>query len=304
MRKFIIIFSLVTFSPNLSFGCLNGETKVLKNGFTVYEDYEGVIPNGHQFYIENFEKIIKELDSLYLKTKDIAYLSDKGYVLVIQKKYDEALKLYLDIEKIKPNRYSTASNIGTIYELIGNNLKAYQWIQKAIKINPKSHESSEWLHLKILEAKISGDLSKTSSLFLINTSFGNDQQPKTNLSKKQLETLEKSLYYQLNERISFIKKEDSIISILLFDLANIQLLEKNFRDAGIIYIQSIEYGLNDELIRNRLRLTISESETKLYKYIHNINDLNQYHKILFIVTLIISLMIISVLGFYIYKLKK
>src|SRR5690606_28826111 len=143
MKKILIVFVLLFCLQ--SFACLNGETKILANGFTVYEDYEGIVPRGHDFYKADFPKLIKELDSLYTKTKKIEYLSDIGYVLVIQGKYAEALNLYLEIEKSHPNRYSTASNLGTIYELLGKNEKALEWIKKSVAINPHSHESSEWL---------------------------------------------------------------------------------------------------------------------------------------------------------------
>lgn len=112
-KAFVIVLVLLSFK---TFACLNGDTKELKNGVIVYADYEGLVPHGHSFFIENFPKLISELDGLYEKT-NIDYLSDKGYVLIVQKKYEEALKLYLTIEQIKPNRYSTASNIGTLYEL-------------------------------------------------------------------------------------------------------------------------------------------------------------------------------------------
>ena len=87
---------------------------------------------------------------------DLDYLSDKGFVLIISGRYSEAIDLYLQIEKLEPNRYSTASNIGTAYEMIGENEKALHWIKRAVAIDPASHDNSEWIHVNILEAKIHG----------------------------------------------------------------------------------------------------------------------------------------------------
>lgn len=249
-KAFVVIFILVSFK---TFACLNGETKILANGVEVYHDDHKVVPYGHDFHIENFPKLILDLESAYKKTGDIDYLSDKGYVLIIQKKYNEALKLYLTIEKIKPNRYSTASNLGTLYELMGENDKAYKWIKKSIEINPESHNGSEWLHLKILEAKIK-NLKNVSGQFLINTTFGLEKKPKTKLSKTELEKIEKSLYYQLNERITFVKPNDEIISVLLFELGNIAKINKDDLSATDIYDLSKKYGLVNELINNRIIL--------------------------------------------------
>jgi hypothetical protein len=133
---------------------------------------------------------------------------------------------------------------------MGENQKAYEWIKKSIQINPESHKGSEWLHLKILEAKIN-NLKDVSGEFLIHTTFGSEAVPKTKLSKKELENLEKALYYQLNERITFIKPKDQIISVLLFELGNIALLNKDYLSASEIYELSKKYGFQEELINKR-----------------------------------------------------
>ncbi|TPG32625.1 tetratricopeptide repeat protein [Flavobacterium pectinovorum] len=308
---FVVVLVLFSFK---SFACLNGDTKLLKNGVVLYYDEHKSIPIGHTFNVENFPKLIQDLEYQYKKTNDIDYLSDKGYVLIISGKYQEALKLYLEIEKLKPNRYSTASNLGTLYELMGENQKAYDWIKKSIKLNPESHKGSEWLHLKILEAKIK-NLKDVSGAFLINTSFGSETIPKTKLSKKELEELEHALYYQLNERVTFIKPKDQIISVLLFELGNIALLNKDYLSTSDIYQFSKKYGFQNELINNRIVLCY-ENWLRYYG--------NENEKLLMekggsfrleghqIDTVVISLIIVSVLflGLLIYciflfrKLKK
>jgi tetratricopeptide (TPR) repeat protein len=300
-KELILIFLLLTSFSSIA--CLNGESKVLKNGVFVYEDYEGIVPHGHTFYLENLPKLIRELDSLYKVTKDIDYLSDKGYVLVIQKKYQEALEIYLKIEQLKPNRYSTASNVGTIYELMGNNQKALEWISKAVKINPKSHNGSEWLHIKILQAKIGG-VNYINSNFLINTNFGEEVEPKNNMSKSNREALIKSLYYQLNERVSFIKTDDKIIGILLFELGNLAFLDKQYDAAKDIYEKSKEYGYENELIQSRITSADWKSKEKLYQQINEIRIINEYHKNLFVITLIVASAIIIILVTIIYKMKQ
>ena len=237
-----LITLILLFVHGSIFGCINGETKVLKNGLFIYEDHYGSIPFGHKFNRFNFEKVKKELDSLYKKTNDLDYLSDIGYVLIIEGKYVEALNLYLEIEKKSPNRYSTASNIGTIYELLGDNKKAYFWIEKGIQINPSSHAGSEWLHLKILEAKINAEKNLDSNFFF-STSFGTFNNPQTELSDAKIEKLISDTYYQLNERITFIKDNDIIIANLLFDLGNLCLIESKYHEALEILKMAKEYGL-------------------------------------------------------------
>ena len=253
MKGILIIPILALLFLNKTFACLNGESMVLKDGTFLFEDREGNVPYGHIFNgDEGFNDGIKQLDSLYKKTKDLDYLSDKGLLLILLKRYDEAVKLYLDIEKLEPNRYSTASNIGTAYELIGQNEKALFWIKKSVEIDPKSHKSSEWIHVKILEAKIKGQEFYTSS-FLLNTEFGIETNPISKLNKDELEKLSDGLYYQLNERVSFVEPKEKIVAQLLFDLGNIAFLLNNYSDAVADYEQAKTYGFTGELIEQRIK---------------------------------------------------
>jgi len=252
MKPFLTLLIIFTLNLNV-IACLNGDSKTLKSGHYLYEDYFESVPRGHFFYKPE-TKLTFKLDSLYKATKDIDYLSDKGYVFIVQGKYEEAIQLYLNIEKAHPNRYSTASNIGTAYELSGQSEKALPWIKKAIHLEPSSHHGSEWIHVNILEAKINQN-DVINSDFLLQTSFGSSQIPTTTLSAQRLDTLKKQLFYQLNERVSFVKPKDKIVAVLYFDFGNMALLKGNRRDAKNAYILARAYGYNNfSLLRSRMDL--------------------------------------------------
>lgn len=157
--------------------------------------------------------------------------------------------MYLEVEKKYPNRYSTASNIGTAYELIGDNENALKWISKALVLNPDSHNKSEWIHQNILKIKLKQ--LQLSSESLINRDFGNEDFPVSTLIKEDLNSLKNQLYFQLNERRSFIQAKDEIIAQLLFDYGNILLLlgEKEAKD---VYEIAKQYGFSNELIDRRI----------------------------------------------------
>lgn len=232
--------------------CLNGESRELKDGTFLFEDPQGLVPYGHHFNsTEEFELGVIQLDSLYNETKDLDYLSDKGLLLILLGQYHEAIKLYLTIEQLQPNRYSTASNIGTAYELIGENEKALQWIKKSIDIDPSSHYGSEWIHAKILEAKIKGKKFYNSN-FILGTDFGTDKSPKSTLEITKLKKLSSELYYQLNERVSFVKPKDEIVAMLLFELGNVAFLTDNFSDAIEDYNEAKRYGFTESLLDDRI----------------------------------------------------
>lgn len=294
MKKLNLILILFLISNLNSFACLNGESKKLKNGGYLYMDHDNRLPFGHNFFDNQFEKMKFELDSLYKQTKDVAYLSDKGLILILQKKYKEALDLYFGIEKTNPNRYSTASNIGTIYELIGENRKALEWINKSIQINPKSHKESEWLHSKILEAKINGEKFYTCD-FILGANFGNEKIPITKLNKTEIDKLYKSIFFQLNERLSFIKPKEKIVAMLLFELGNLSIIRKEFRNAKEIFEKAKEYGLESDLLNKRVKFVNDNLKTKKIDTQKKVEKTDFKKTTMLIVGIILSIILIIVI---------
>lgn len=287
MLRYILTTFLVVFTLNLTYGCLNGESKELKSGILIYLDHEGNVPYGHLFVHDEAELNIelKKLDSLYITTKDLDYLSDKGIVYILLGQYEKAIELYLEIEKLEPNRYSTASNIGTAYELIGQNENALKWINRSIAIDSTSHNNSEWIHARILEAKINGEQFYTTT-HLLNTDFGKEQLPISKLAKDELRELHSALYFQLNERISFIKPKDKIVAQLLLDLGDIAYLLGQYSDALGDYALAKEYGFEGQLIENRIK---------------NFNRVNKDDHYLIIIS--IGAFSLIVIGLIVYKVK-
>ncbi|MBS9780007.1 MAG: tetratricopeptide repeat protein, partial [Moraxellaceae bacterium] len=194
------------------------ETMTLADG-TRYEIISNdKVPYGYPFSEEErqtFQKSVENLEKLYQESKNLDYLSDKGLVLMYLGDYQQAKEIFLQIEKIEPNRYSTASNLGTTYELLGDNKNALKWIKKAVEINPKSHHNSEWIHVNILQAKIKGEQFYTTE-FILKTDFGNDIFPTSELSKRELKQLHEQLLYQLTERAHFIKPKNKIMAELIY----------------------------------------------------------------------------------------
>jgi tetratricopeptide (TPR) repeat protein len=67
--------------------------------------------------------------------------------MILEKKYKEAITAFLELEKKYPDRYQTATNLGTAYELVGQIDDALVWIEKGIKLNPSSHEGDRMASL-------------------------------------------------------------------------------------------------------------------------------------------------------------
>ena len=120
--------------------------------------------------------------------------------------YDTAYAILTRLEKEKPNEYNIIANLGTLYELKGENEKALVYIKKAIALNSESHHGSEWFHIQILEAKLQG---RSSDWWITH--------PVLNLSKikKDSEIIISDITYQLKERIPFTKKPDLMMAAIL-----------------------------------------------------------------------------------------
>ena len=80
------------------------------------------------------------------------------------------------------------------------------------------------------------------------------------MNKNKLKKLSNALYYQLNERVSFVKPKEKIVAQLLFDLGNVAFLLGNFHDAVTNYELAKQYGFSDQLIEARIKET-----NRLYK---------------------------------------
>ncbi|MFP8891976.1 MULTISPECIES: tetratricopeptide repeat protein [Chryseobacterium] len=299
MKKYLFSLLFGTLFSISAFACLNGEKMVLANQEILYVDLDGEVPYGHQIGgKEELEEFLVKLKKGYDKTKDVDYLSDEGYILILLGRYQEAIDLYRRIETLQPGRYSTASNIGTAYELIGNNKEALKWIETAVKIEPHSHLKSEWIHLNILKAKISG--KSISSTDLIGKDFGNGKAPKSTLSKDDLQLLKMQIFYQLNERMTFVKPKDPIVAQLLFDLGNIALLMNQKYDAEKSYLQAKKYGLENPVLKERMKLS-SQTLVKNKKRIPgNLKAAEEFNWI----SIMFSVLSLIISGFIIFKFRK
>jgi len=252
--KYLFLF-VCLLGGQLGLCCIN-EYRTLLNGKVVFTDADNAAPFG-RFNLENNKYLSEQLhkaDSIYKATGKIEDYSDYGAMLVYNGQYLQAKSIFIEIESKTPGLYATASNLGTTYELLGQNDSALYWITKAIKINPNSHEGSEWIHLKILEAKIksSGDNKYFLTHNLLSLDFGNTENPE-NKNNIDLLKLRDQLYHQLNERMSFVKPQDQIVGQLLFDLGNVNAMTIDVKSGLQVYQVAKQYGFTSDLLTKRER---------------------------------------------------
>lgn len=218
--------------------------------FSCYNEYYSLDSKGHFHQIDigairfqkNFDQQKIERKLIQLKKKldtkaDFKLLSDYGLYLVKGGKVTEARILFEALAKAYPNEYSIIANLGTTYELLGENEKALEYIRKGLKLNPNSHGGSEWIHVKILETKIrsgkdQNNLREHGVLALT---------PKQEAS----EAIRKQLYIQLKERFPFCKGPDPIMADLFIELGDCYAETLSFEHAKGLYQIAQKYYLTD-----------------------------------------------------------
>lgn len=296
MRKFFLI--IFTFVNIQSFACIN-EYRTKLNGEMSYDTPLGGIIHPRKKDIKEIELLSSRLIKEYQKNKELSVLSDFAANLIYLGHYDSAKTIYFEIENSKPNLYTTASNLGTIYELTGNNDSAYYWINKSIKLNPNSHKGSEWIHLKILMAKLNNqDLNYS----ILNLDFGNTRTPVFN--KDSAKSLKTHIEHQLRERFYFIDPENKIMGNILFDYGNVLSLTNNLEDALEVYDLAKKYGFNSELME--LRISYMAGLTHSTKNQIAINDFIESNPLLIIISgfVFIFIMILLLLSYGFKRNKK
>lgn len=177
--------------------------------------------------------------------------NDFAVALIRAGEFDPALKLLLNIEQVLPGEYIVAANLGTCYELNGDVPKALEWIRKGVERNPDSHYGTEWLHVKILEAK--QEFAKQPDWLTNNSvlgmNFGSEVVPVPSTDelvvygnrKMDLESVKDALVYQLRERLAFVGPPDPIVADLMEALANLYAIQEGLEAAIPVYELALEY---------------------------------------------------------------
>ena len=96
---------------------------------------------------ERMEKQLRDATSL-------AERNDYAVALMYLGRSSEAVELLKKLETENPGKYEIAANLGTAYELAGNNLEAHRWIKEGIQRNEESHFGTEWLHVENSRSQI------------------------------------------------------------------------------------------------------------------------------------------------------
>jgi tetratricopeptide (TPR) repeat protein len=241
--------------------------------------FEFMIHANPEMVKNNWKSKLAEIERQLKPDSDYKLRNDHAAALIHVGEPKKAIEILQEIEKTNPNEYATAANIGTAYELSGDNEKALHWIKEGITRNPQSHEGSEWVHVKILEAKLA--LAKDPSWLKTHTVLGLNYGPDPRPVMASLPAVDhlsneimpaeaiKHVSYQLGERLQFVSPPDPVVADLLFDVANHTAVNRSLNEAVIAYEMSLKFApARREFVQARLEF--ATSTIRYHETIHSI----------------------------------
>ena len=183
---------------------------------------------------------------------DLPSRNEYGWALTYLGEYTNALQVLHAIEQEQPGLYPTAANLGTAYELAGNNQEALKWITTALIRNPDAHEGTEWLHREILKAKIR--LEKDSKALLkepvlsLPPTFGRSKEALLVFGSERYNAsdVEKAIRYQLKERLQFVTPPDPVVAQLMRNYSEIEVATGTLQTATSYLDFALSFGLSNE----------------------------------------------------------
>ncbi|MFN3403110.1 MAG: tetratricopeptide repeat protein [Cytophagaceae bacterium] len=277
----ILLATICTIVVNLAFCCGNEYELFTKaDGSTLemdkyFSELHYRFRNG--FDLAELKQKKHDLEVKMQKNNSFKLLSDYALVLLKLGETDKSVKILEDLYVDFPKEYNVLANLGTAYELSGNNQQALKFINKAIQVNPASHRGSEWIHVKILETKIAmknnKDYLKHNTVLGLNlpSDIISYYKEMSAADHEKYDSIRVQLHYQLEERIAFVGPADPVVADLLTDLARVVVLTGTLEQAILIYDQALEYSptnfsqvLNE---RTKLQQAVFYAGIKVYFYI-------------------------------------
>jgi len=211
--------------------------------------------------VEQVEKLTAQIEAEYRRSPSMEVTNDLAVVRIINGRHAEAIALLRELDKTHPDLGMTAANLGTALELSGNDREALEWIREGYRRDPREHVGSEWVHVKILEAKIAfaTDPRWLDTHSVLGVQFGSEDMPRMpdplpvdhTGRTRSLEDAFGASGYQLFERALFVKPPDAVVADLARSAGDLGLLlrqsggAKKGNGARRHYEMAIEYGSTD-----------------------------------------------------------
>lgn len=167
--------------------------------------------------------MLAKAEDAYRKSPTLQNTNDLAVGRLLSGRMAEGIQLLRDLEAKQPGNAVVAANLGTALELAGNDEEALQWIRESVRRDPREHEGSEWVHVKILEAKLA--LKRDPNWLQKNSVLGwrEGQRLPLDESSRPRRPLDiiNAIQYQIEERTVFVSAPDPIVGDLHLTIGDI-----------------------------------------------------------------------------------
>ena len=256
MKKLLTLSFLLLCSAPL-FPCGNEYGHTL-NGQEIYSPYIYLAQHHRGFDKESLKSRLAKLEMQIANGEaDYKTWSDIALNLMKLGQSDSALSILQPLALKHPNEYNVLANLGTCYELVGQLDSALKYISTGLKMNSESHRGSEWIHVKILEAKILekrypgwmslNEIIKTEDLVA---------RVDTTKLRNSLYEVNSHFIYQIRTRAPFTPAPNKTIANLLVSMGDFNTEIGTYENAILAYAHAIEYQEShylDRKIKNKIR---------------------------------------------------
>jgi hypothetical protein len=197
------------------------------------------------------------------KAPTLENTNDLALAWILAGRAEEGIQLLRDLEKREPDSAIVAAHLGTALELTGSDQEALLWVRESVRRDPKEHEGSEWVHVKILEARLA--LARNPNWLRTHSVVGWREGQSLLADERGLvrspRDLVEPITYQLAQRTRFVDPPDPIAGDLYLTLGDIahsypgayaNAWERD-SDEYAHYQQALRYGTVHEVrVRGRL----------------------------------------------------
>ena len=286
---------LLSLLPTFLFSCLWIDGTTIDGKYT--DQSKTVISDMFEYYIKESSPTkqlehILENEPEHKKRTEAEQEEHHAVIYLLKGDYQKSIQKLLLLNKKHKNKYSIASNLGTAYELNGNNVEALKWITEGIKRDSNSHHGTEWLHQLILETKIiltkSPKFLEENRIITLPNEFNSDTNITINHKTYSIRKIERALEYQLRERTVFVKPKDAIVADLFYTLALIGSQTSSV-ETGLAYLEWAElYGFSQP--------KLLEEKKEFYQHIKESPSISYYFHKIFQTDTIVWIILLSFLG--------
>ena len=200
---------------------------------------------------------LKRLEKKF-NNKDFSYqnISDYGAYLLMVGRFSDGLKIFRALSTKYDSVYEISANTAVAYELNGNIDSALFWENRSLALRPSAHNYSEWIHLKILEAKknlqTDPDWCLKNNVTGIVDSIKLNYRPSLHEDGKGMWIL-KDFIGQLSERLPFTYNEDKALGKLLLELGDAYQVASIYRSYYCYALANYFYPALTPLTREKMQ---------------------------------------------------